>query len=769
MRPFSGRTARRCAALLPLLLACCLFCVALCAPARAQSLKLSPLETRLLGQGRWLSGAQASLRVLVSDRRTGNPVSARVLIALQPVEAATPEMRVKVYSGSTTPQGTLEAKFLLPRLPVGAYTLIVNVESALGNDELREPMQIEDGSQLMLTCDKPLYQPGQTMHLRALALDLATMAALGNTPLTFEVEDARGNKVFKSRTLLSPFGISSADFTLADEVNMGVYTLRAVLPNSNTEKKVRVERYVLPKFNVVLGSDKRYYLPGETVKGYLQADYFFGKPVARGTVNLSISTIDIGVTELANMQGETDAEGRYDFEYILPDHFVGQAFEQGKGVVEFHARLTDSAEHVQEGRLNLPVVSAPMLLAMVPENRTLAPKLANRIFVAVATPDGSPLSGIRVSLSDAAQPNTVWTKTTDALGLALFNYTPKDAAPVTLRLRAEDRQGQSAVIEQSFSSSGGEDAILLRSDKSIVRVGDRINLAAISTRASGTIYLDVIRNKQTILTKAIGAVNGQAALALPITPEMTGTLEIHAYRILPNEEIIRDTQLVLVMPATDLSIAVTLNKPEYRPGEDATLTFKVTDSAQHPVLAALGIAVVDESVFALSELQPGLEKIYFMLEKELMETKYEIHGLTPVGLMLDPRPDDAPRQLAADMLFAAVPAQHDFSLRANSYQQRWKAIEAKAREAILIDAGAIADALRKYKEKTGEELTAKLSLYHLVNGGYLTRDALLDPWENFYRTDIAGAENYAGGVALPTPRPDTPWGTKEEIPHFINY
>src|SRR5438270_122280 len=80
-------------------------------------------------------------------------------------------------------------------------------------------------SQILLTTDKPLYQPGQVIHLRALALDQGTRRAVGDKPVTFEVEDARGNKVFKKRETLSRFGVASADFVLADEVNMGNFAL----------------------------------------------------------------------------------------------------------------------------------------------------------------------------------------------------------------------------------------------------------------------------------------------------------------------------------------------------------------------------------------------------------------------------------------------------------------------------------------------------------------------------------------------------------------
>ena len=47
------------------------------APGRAVSAELSPLETRLLGQSRWLSGGPAALRLITSDHRSGHPLHAR--------------------------------------------------------------------------------------------------------------------------------------------------------------------------------------------------------------------------------------------------------------------------------------------------------------------------------------------------------------------------------------------------------------------------------------------------------------------------------------------------------------------------------------------------------------------------------------------------------------------------------------------------------------------------------------------------------------------
>ena len=88
----------------------------------------------------------------------------------------------------------------------------------------------------LLTTDKPLYQPGQTIHIRALTLSGAEKKPLSEAEVIFEVEDAKGNKVFKVRKETDKFGISFADFVLASELNMGTYRIRAIAAGAKEEK-----------------------------------------------------------------------------------------------------------------------------------------------------------------------------------------------------------------------------------------------------------------------------------------------------------------------------------------------------------------------------------------------------------------------------------------------------------------------------------------------------------------------------------------------------
>ena len=744
---------------------------------------VSPLETRVLGQRTWLRGGPASLRIIVGNHLTGKSVLASVSLALAKMENGKPDAQtVGLFQGQTSGSGTVDAQFHAPKVAPGAYQLTINVKSSLGTDTVTQPIQIQEAMQLMLTADKPLYQPGQTMHLRTLVLDMATREALAAQPITFEVEDARGNKVFKKHETLSKYGVASADFILADEVNMGAFTLRAVLAMGETEKKVRVERYVLPKYKIAITTDKPYYLPGEQVKGTVKATYFFGKPVSDAQVTVAINTVDVGITKLAELKDKTDPVGVYNFRYMLPNSFVGQPFAQGKAQIEFAATIKDKAGHKQEAHQAVPVVKEPVSVVVVPESRTLVPGVENRVYIAAATPNGTPLQQASVFIYrgkplplNSVRDQRGYDLVTDDLGLATFAFQPHatDQNGVEWTMEVADKAGHRGVATINIQNTTGQDGLILRSDKTMAKVGERLNLSALSSVKGGTVYFDVIRNKQTIVTRAENAMGGQAHLSLPLTHDMTGTIQIRAYKILPDETILRDTRTLIVSPADDLNIRVTADKMEYKPGGDAVLKFLVQDAQKRPVQTTLGLAIVDESVFALSELQPGLERVLFTLEKELMEPKYELHGLTPSDLM-QPNPvrfkRDEERQRAAALILASAPEPANFDIRVDTFAQRWAKVAVKAIQVMMDTNRKIVNAAQKYKTDMHTSLTVEEGVAQLVSKGYLQESDLRDPWGHAYKLDMLGNKNFDNNYfTLSSTGPDGKWNTSDDLNGISQY
>jgi uncharacterized protein YfaS (alpha-2-macroglobulin family) len=214
--------------------------------------------------------------------------------------------------------------------------------------------------------------------------------------------------------------------------------------------------------------------------------------------------------------------------------------------------------------------------------------------------------------------------TTDAGEVGIIRV--KDAE--SLRIEAKDSEGNQAASSVSLRRRSGEDQILLRTDKAVYRAGERLQLRVFSTKGRGTVYVDVIKAGQTVLTRDLDIVNGQAELALPVTPDLAGTLDCNAYLFGRDAQPLADHRLVFVQPANELKIEAETDAPVYRPGEEARVRFRVTNSRGEGVQAALGVQAIDEAVFALAEKQPGFAKVFFYLEQELMKPRYEIHSIS---------------------------------------------------------------------------------------------------------------------------------------------
>ncbi|MDH7569052.1 MAG: MG2 domain-containing protein, partial [Armatimonadota bacterium] len=330
---------------------------------------LPRLETRLYGQSAWLAGSTASLRIVALDHRTGNAVpNTRVQVALAPAEKGSRRDSAVLFRGQTNALGTVDASFRVPEWPAGGYQLTVSTTALGETDQITRNVALQTGEQVLLTTDKPLYQPGQTMHLRALVLRRADRRPLADTSATLEVEDAKGNKVFKKAAKTSAHGILAADFVLANEVNQGRYTVRALVGEAREEKSVTVERYVLPKFRVTLTPEQRFYQPGQVFSARVEGAYFFGKPVQRAKVKVTLSKFDAGFEEFAQVEGFLDEAGVFKFQQALPTYFVGQPLQQGNAFVKYDVTVTDTADHTEKISGMVPVAAQPMRITVLPES-----------------------------------------------------------------------------------------------------------------------------------------------------------------------------------------------------------------------------------------------------------------------------------------------------------------------------------------------------------------------------------------------------------------
>ena len=590
---------------------------------RVLARQAAPQETSLYGQWQLTPGTPSPYRVFVRDARDQRGVAgAGVELRLASADGKTVwrERTASDDEGFAVASPTVASD-----LAEGTYTLSVSTASSHGRNELTREVTLERSFRVLVSTDKPLYQPGQTIHVRALSLATADLRPVAGRDVVIEVRDAAANKVFKKRLATSDFGLASADFQLADQVLTGDYTISATVGETTSERTVTVDRYRLPKFRVDVSTEASYFAPGDVVRGEVSARYTFGEPVAGGRVEVVVSELVESLRPFATLSGRTDGEGRFAFELALKDHFVGQPLQRGDALVTFEATVTDTAAHSQTRTLERTVTTTPIRVDVVPESGTLVPGVKNLVYVVTSYPDGSPA---RTSLTLEPANQSVRRAETDEVGLAVVEIL-SNAGGITITAR--DERGVSVQVRRDLELDSRSGSILLRTDRAIYRTGETMNLAVLSgTFPTGRVFLDVVKDRRTMLTKSMDVTGGRAQLAFDLPADLFGTLELHAYRVLADGNLVRDTKIVQVLQASELTVRAQLDKASYRPGETAVLDFFVGGGNGEGVPAALSLSGVDEAVFALQEMRPGLEKVYFALLEELLEPRYEIHGHLPV-------------------------------------------------------------------------------------------------------------------------------------------
>jgi uncharacterized protein YfaS (alpha-2-macroglobulin family) len=725
----------------------------------------------IIGQTSYLAGGPAAVRVIVSDSKNREIAGNCSIHVDLLVPGHAPRT---LFVGRLNRRGTTEAQFQFPAGLAGNFQLHYVADTPLGSAESTQPVRLEDKVSILLTTEKPIYQPGQTIHVRALELDRADHHAAAGK-LTFEIEDSRSNKVFKKITETDAFGIASAEFTLADEVNLGVYHLRALTgdaenPANTAELALNVQRYVLPKFKVAIdftakdNKPKRDYRPGKHVTGTVRANYFFGKPVDDAEIAIKASSIDVSLVEAGAADGKTDKDGTYHFDLKLPPYFAGRGMNKGAAPVLIEATVKDASGHSETRGERITVSQSSLLITAVPESGKLIPGLENQVFVLTSYADGTPASAeLHVRIAGAPDQKVE----TDKGGVAVVRVTPSGRE--SLRIEADDQRGNRASSTLELQTRDGEDQILLRADRAVYKAGERIELSVFSTQQRGSAYIDIVKDGQTILTRDLDVVNGHADLALRATPQMSGTLDINVYRFGRDAQPIGDHRLVFVQPADELRIDAVADASVYKPGAEANIRFRVTNEHGEGVRAALGLQVVDEAVFALAEKQPGFAKVFFYLEQELMKPRYEIHSLSMTDVVQPAsEPDAEVHDRAARALFSATEMvtlnKLDTEFGRSVPQAKAAEFTERYRAAFSDRVWQIAAELSKVERTATDKNIPQLFATLLDKDGTAFRDA----WGNEFHLEPSGyGRNVVAYYRIRSAGPDGRFDTADDFTSMI--
>ncbi|HMF16829.1 MAG TPA: MG2 domain-containing protein, partial [Gemmataceae bacterium] len=496
------------------------------------NLSPSPYDLTLRGQAQLVAGSDGSLRVRVVHHEQGQGVK-DVPVSIDLVDPKADQV-VHLTSFKTDEEGTGRPRFKLPDWPDGDYQLRVTARVG-GTQAITRTIKLRRAWKLMLTSDRPVYQPGQDIHVRSLALRRLSMTPVAGQEAILSISDPKGNVIFKEKQTTSKFGISSVDCPLASEILEGTYTIRCQMGDTTSSLAVEVKKYVLPKFKVDVVAERPFYQPADLVKGKVHAQYFFGKPVAGARVELTSA----GMSDPLVLK--TDDHGEANFEFSVPRDIVKD--DQTKQI-ELATTITDMAGQKQTKKSFLAVAAQRLRIELIPEGGTLVAEQPNTIYLYVSTPDGRPA---RADLSVSCLEREL---TTNDLGIASFSVTPQ-AGEICLAVKACDPNGQ---YNRKFVLNCGkiDNDFLLRTDRAVYNGGDTMHLTALGG-GKEPIFVDLIKDGQTMLTETLPMHDGRGEAKIDLPPELFGTMQLWAYQAVGGV-LVQKTRVLYVRAPSQLKI-----------------------------------------------------------------------------------------------------------------------------------------------------------------------------------------------------------------------
>ena len=199
---------------------------------------------RLVGQSELAGGATASLRAIVQDLAGKALAGVPVKFALRPSDGG----EIFLGEASSNRTGSAELRVRLPDVQGKATLVVFSDDSRFSRIEA--PIVIQRASKVYLSTDKPIYQPGQTIHVRCLVLRKPNLTPDAGREVEFSVTDPAGNVIFRQAPRLSEYGIAWTDLPLDELITPGRYAVKAAAGADSSEQTVEIYHYKLPAFSV---------------------------------------------------------------------------------------------------------------------------------------------------------------------------------------------------------------------------------------------------------------------------------------------------------------------------------------------------------------------------------------------------------------------------------------------------------------------------------------------------------------------------------------
>ncbi len=295
----------------------------------------------------------------------------------------------------------LGAEVALPALNDGDYQLRVRVTSTIGESSVDVPLPLYTPARIHVLTDRPLYEPGNTVKFRALALKANDLSPLEERPGVWTVTDPSGEVLLEEKAPSGKWGVVSGSFPIDLGATSGAWRVTWTSGGVSESRTFTVKPFTLPRFRIEASSVKPFYRRNEkpVLKGAVK--YASGAPVANAKVELNWTPQGAWPPPTSWVDGTafpkfatTSAAGTFQVELpSVPDDLQGQASLLASLAV------VDSAGDRVEGSASVLLSEDAITVSPVTELASgLVEGMNNRLFLRATTADGRVLEGVTLNV-----------------------------------------------------------------------------------------------------------------------------------------------------------------------------------------------------------------------------------------------------------------------------------------------------------------------------------------------------------------------------------
>ncbi|PZR04550.1 MAG: hypothetical protein DI536_34080 [Archangium gephyra] len=334
-------------------------------------------------------------------------------------------------------QGTaLTAELALPKVNDGDYVLRVRATSPLGEEKVDLPLPLFTPARIHVLTDRPLYEPGNTVKFRAIALKANDLTPLEERPGTWVVTNASGEVLLEERAASGPWGVVAGSFPIDRGGTSGEWTVAWRSGPNSQSRTFTVKPFTLPRFRLEAATVKPFYGRGErpVVKGSVK--YSSGAPVANAKLEVRWTVNGEWPAPVSWTNGNalpktatTNASGTFTLELPqVPEDL------QGKSTLLANLGAVDASGDRVEGSTSVLLSQDLIAVSGITELAGgLVEGVNNRLFLRATTADGRLLDGVTLNVKRLWEPTD---KGTDAVvdedGVASLQVDPGPAVNVII-------------------------------------------------------------------------------------------------------------------------------------------------------------------------------------------------------------------------------------------------------------------------------------------------------------------------------------------------